>query len=239
MNKHPRITQRSETSQRREAMKSWSEGASGRRALATVALAVATAFGAGIALAVEQSGESKDMTLVGHVGLQGRGAYQPNVITYPDGRTIAFAGLHSAPNLGGAPGPLPNPLNGGALEDNGTMIIDITDPKKPVETFHIPVPVTGGQAQMARLCLGSDLPGGTPGKVYLLRNIQGSTAAGYEVWDVTDIHAPVLLSALRNLRSTHKDWWECKTGIAYMPGSKDATRGKPLWRESQSMLIVD
>src|SRR6266404_5470230 len=183
MNKHPRITQRSETSQRREAMKSWSEGASGRRALATVALAVATAFGAGIALAVEQSGESKDMTLVGHVGLQGRGAYQPNVITYPDGRTIAFAGLHNAPNLGGAPGPLPNPLNGGALEENGTMIIDITDPKNPVETFHIPVPVTGGQAQMARLCLGSDLPRGISGKVYLLRNIQGNTAqmSGYEI----------------------------------------------------------
>ncbi len=157
-------------------MKSWSEGASGRRALATVALAVATAFGAGIALAVEQSGESKDMTLVGHVGLQGRGAYQPNVITYPDGRVIAFSGLHSGPNLGGVDSPLPNPLKGGALEENGTMIVDITDPKKPVETFHIPVPVHGGQAQMARLCLGSDLPHGTPGNVYLLRNIQGSVA---------------------------------------------------------------
>ena len=44
---------------------------------------------------VEQSGEQKDMTLVGHVGLQGRGAYQPNVITYPDGRVIAFAGLQT------------------------------------------------------------------------------------------------------------------------------------------------
>src|SRR5437660_2162846 len=199
-----------ETSQRREAMRSGSEGATGRRALAAGVLAVATAFSAGSALAVEQSGEQKDMTLVGHVGLQGRGAYQPNVITYPDGRTIAFSGLHSAPNLGGAPGPLPNPLNGGVLEENGTMIVDITDPKNPVETFHIPVPVKGGQAQMARLCLGSDLPGGTPGKVYLLRNIQGNAAqlSGYETWDVTDIHKPVFLAALRNIRSTHKDWWE-------------------------------
>jgi hypothetical protein len=222
-------------------MKSGNEGARGRRALAAGALAVATAFGAGSALAVEQSGEQKDMTLVGHVGLQGRGAYQPNVIRYPDGRTIAFSGLHSGPNLGGAPGPLPNPLNGGALEENGTMIVDITDPKNPVETFHIPVPVKGGQAQMARLCLGSDLPGGTPGKVYLLRNIQGSAAqlSGYETWDVTDVHKPKFLAALRNIRSTHKDWWECKTGIAYMPGSKDATFALPLWRQSQSMVIVD
>ena len=29
---------------------------------------------------------------------------------------------------------------------------------------------------MVRMCLGSELPGGTTGKVYLLRNIQGSTA---------------------------------------------------------------
>src|SRR6266849_6406783 len=123
MKQHPGITQRSETSQRSEAMKLGSEGARRRRALAAGALAVATAFGAGSALAVEQSGESTDMTLVGHVGLQGRGAYQPNVITYPDGRVIAFSGLHSGPNLGGVDSPLPNPLNGGKLEDNGTMII--------------------------------------------------------------------------------------------------------------------
>ena len=241
MKQHPSITRRLATSQTKEGMKSLSGGARGRRALAAGALAVATAFGAGSALAIKQSGEQKNMELVGHVGLQGRGAYQPNVITYPDGRTIAFIGLHSGPNLGGAPGPLPNPLNGGKLEDNGTMIIDITDPKHPVETFHIPVPVAGGQAQMVRLCLGSDLPKGIPGKVYLLRNIQGTTAqlSGYETWDVTDVRKPVFLAALRNIRSTHKDWWECKTGIAYMPGSKDATWGSPLWRTSQSMVIVD
>jgi hypothetical protein len=210
-------------------------------ALSAATLAVLAFSASALAADIAQSGEQKNMQLVGHVGLQGRGSYQPNVIVYPDGRTIAFAGLHNAPNLGGAPGPLPNPLNGGKLEENGTMIIDITDPKHPVETFHIPVPVKGGQAQMARMCLGSDLPGGTPGKVYLLRNIQGNAAqlSGYETWDVTHVHAPVFLAAVRNLRSTHKDWWECKTGIVYMPGSKDATFGLPLWRQSQSMLIYD
>jgi hypothetical protein len=219
-------------------LSSWNRSKRGRVALCAGVLAL-LAFSAGNALAIKQSGEQRNMKLVGHVGLQGRGAYQPNVIVYPDGRTIAFAGLHNAPNLGGSPGPLPNPLNGGKLEDNGTMIIDITDPKHPVETFHIPVPVTGGQAQMARLCLGSDLPHGIPGKVYLLRNIQGSSASGYETWDVTDIHHPVFLAAVRHLRTTHKDWWECKTGIVYMPGSKDASFGLPLWRQSQSMIIYD
>ncbi len=207
------------------------------RVIALFAATVAAlAFSASALADITQSGEQKDMKLVGHVGLQGRGAYQPNVIQYPDGRTIAFAGLHSGPNLNGSPGPLPNPLNGGKLEDNGTMIVDITDPAHPVEKFHIPVPVTGGQAQMARLCLGSVLPGGNPGAVYLLRNIQGSTTAGYEIWDVTDVSSPKPVAALRGIRSTHKDWWECNTGIAYMPGSKNAA---PLWRQSQSMLVYD
>jgi hypothetical protein len=207
------------------------------------ALAVATAFGAGSALAISQSGEQRNMRLVGHVGLQGRGAYQPNVIVYPDGRTIAFVGLHNAPNLNGAPGPLPNPLKPGSpLEDNGTMIIDVTDPKHPVETFHIPVPVTGGQSQMVRMCAssGSDLPHGTPNHVYLMRNVQGTAAqmSGFEVWDVTDIHAPFLASAIRGLRNTHKVWWECNTGIAYMPGSLDVPAPNR-WRQGQSMVIMD
>src|SRR5690242_16691907 len=73
-----------------------------RRVLRTVLFAAALAILAVSvnALAAEQSGEQNQMRLVGHVGLQGRGAYQPNVITYPDGRVIAFSGLHNAPNLG-------------------------------------------------------------------------------------------------------------------------------------------
>jgi len=198
-----------------------------RVALSAAALAI-LALGAGSALAISQSGEQKNMRRVGHVDLQGRPSYQPNVIVYPDGRTIAFAGTHG--------GSKPNPLKGGVVEQNGTMIVDITNPERPVEKSHIPVPVAGGQAQMARMCLGSDLPGGISGHVYLLRNIQGSSASGYEIWDVTDVTSPQPIAALRGIRSTHKDWWECKSGIAYMPGSKNAA---PLWRTSQSMLVYD
>ncbi len=206
------------------------------------ALAVSTS-----AVAIEQSGEQRNMQRVGHVDLQGRPAYQPNVIQYPDGRTIAFSGMHnntpvtvpSCPN----PSPnntLPNPLKGGACEPNGTMIIDVTDPKKPVEKFHIPVPVGGGQSQSERLCLGSDLPKGVHGKVYMLRNLQGSAAqlSGYEVWDVTNVLSPSLVMAVRGLRNTHKPWWECNTGIAYLPGSLDVPAPNR-WRQGQSMLIYD
>src|SRR6266704_2229167 len=207
-------------------------------ALSAATLAV-LAFGAGSALAISQSGEQNDMKLVGHVDLQGRGAYQPNFIKYPDGRIIAFAGMHPSPNLNGVPaGAVKNPLNSNVAEHNGTMIIDITNPKNPVQKYHIPGSA-GGTYTMVRLCLGSDLPVGITGHVYMLRNVQGGSLSGYEVWDVTNlppVGVPVLVSAVRNLRSTHKSWWECKTGIAYLPGSKNTA---PLWRQSQSMLIYD
>src|SRR3954453_6288769 len=135
MKQHRGITLSVATSPRRVAMKVGSEGPRGTRALAAGTLAMTMAFGVGSALAITQSGEQQNMELVGHADLQGRGAYQPNVIVYPDGRTIAFSGLHNAPNLGGAPGPLPNPLNGGKLEENGVMIIDFTDPSNPVQKF--------------------------------------------------------------------------------------------------------
>ncbi|MEO5697744.1 MAG: hypothetical protein ABIQ60_11505, partial [Burkholderiaceae bacterium] len=180
---------------------------------------------------IRQSGEQKSMKRVGHTDLQGRGAYQPNVIVYPDGRTIAFVGTHG--------GTRPNPLKGGVVEPNGVMIIDVTHPDRPVEKAHIPVPVAGGQSQSVRMCLGSDLPNGNPGNVYLMRNVQGSNASGFEVWDVTNVSNPTLVGAMRNLRNTHKPWWECKTGIAYLPGSLNASYGFPLWRQGQSMLIVD
>jgi len=166
------------------------------------------------------------MRRVGHTDLQGRPAYQPNFIKYPDGRVIAFVGTHS--------GTRPNPLNGGAVERNGTMIIDVTDPKNPVEKFHIPAPA-GGQSQMARLCLGSTLPGGAAGHVYLMRNVQGGTSSGYEVWDVTNVTGPTLAGELRGISNTHKQWWECNTGVAYLPGSVTAQN----WRQRQSMVIVD
>jgi len=207
------------------------------RARAGTLVAVAVAMMAGQVLAddhrgIGQSGEQRNMRRVGHVDLQGRPAYQPNVIVYPNGRTIAFVGTHG--------GTRANPLNGGVVEPNGTMIIDATDPSRPVETFHLPVPVEGGQAQMARMCLGSDLPGGAAGHVYLMRNIQGSTASGYEVWDVTDIRNPKFAGALRGIRNTHKLWWECNTGIAYMPGSLDVPEGSgQRWRQGQSMVVVD
>ena len=142
------------------------KGMSGRKVLRThrAAAAVGAAFAvvAGAAQAIDQSGEQKDMRRVGHADLQGRAAYQPNFIRYPDGSVIAFVGTHSNTTDNG---PRPNPLNGGAVEPNGTMIVDVTDPRNPVEKFHIPAPNANGSRRRnrTRMCLGSDLPGGVSG----------------------------------------------------------------------------
>jgi hypothetical protein len=191
---------------------------------------------------VSQSGEQKNMRRVGHADLQGRAAYHPTFKLYPDGSIIAFVGTHSSATSSLPPGsidsnvPKLNPLTKN-IEPNGTMIVDITNPSRPVETFHIPGPAAGAQTQSNRVCLGSELPQGTPGRVYMMRNVQTGnlTLSGYEVYDVTDIRAPKLVSSIRNMRNTHKHWWECKTGIAYLPGSMNT----PRWRQGQSMVIVD
>ncbi len=217
-----------------------------RLAALSAALAAALALAAGDAAAISQSGEATNMIRLGHTDLQGRPTYQPNVIRYPDGRTILFVGQH-----GGVPdgrvtncpaNTLPNPLKAGSpCENNGTMIIDVTDPRNPVEQSLIPAPTLGnsvGQSQMVRMCLGSQLPGGVPGKVYLLRNSQAGNAdiSGYELFDVTNTKNPTKISEMMRIRSTHKLWWECSTGLAFMPGSK---ADGPVWRQAQSMVIAD
>ena len=52
-----------------------------------------------------------------------------------------------------------------------------------------------------------------------MRNVQTNNnlaISGYQVWDVTDVAHPVKASELTGIRSTHKQWWECDTGITYM-----------------------
>src|SRR5712692_9529464 len=89
--------------------------------------------------------EAHDMELVGHDDLQGRSAYQPT-IHQQRGRVIAYVGHHG--------GKARNPLTS-ADEDNGTSIVDVTDPSRPKYLVHVPGPTGGpeqGGAQMARAC---------------------------------------------------------------------------------------
>src|SRR5438132_3177367 len=108
--------------------------------------------------------EARDMELVGHDDLQGRSAYQPTIFKQGD-RFIAYVGHHG--------GKARNPLTG-VDEDNGTSIVDVTDPTKPRYLAHIPGAPGGseqGGAQMVRVCEGDTLPRGAKGKTYLLRTL--------------------------------------------------------------------
>src|SRR5689334_22798544 len=117
-------------------------------------VAIAAGLLAGGALA-RDDGEARNMKVVGVNDLQARSTYQPTVHKQ-GGRYILYAGHHplAGPGEGlGGPGTLPsfNPLTG-RNEENGTSIVDVTDPRRPRYLFHLPVPNgTGGGAQMVRV----------------------------------------------------------------------------------------
>ena len=84
---------------------------------------------------------------------------------------------------------------------------------------------------MARVCDGSALPRADKSKVYLLRTFGGSA---HEVWDVTDPAKPNRVTVIvSGLRDTHKSWWECDTGIAFL------VSGVPDWRTRRMTQIYD
>jgi hypothetical protein len=191
----------------------------------TTAVVVAV-LGSALAVTVtaQQRPESRDMTVVGSNDLQARSSYQP-VIQKQGDRWIAYIGHHA--------GSMPNALTG-KMEDNGTSVVDVTNPKQPRYIAHIPgggEQPGQGQAQMVRTCSGADLPKADKSKFYLLRSL-GTT--GHEVWDVTIPEKPSRLTLIvNNLKDTHKSWWECETGIAYLVG------GDPAWRTLRMAKIYD
>jgi hypothetical protein len=84
---------------------------------------------------------------------------------------------------------------------------------------------------MVRVCSGNDLPHGEKGKYYLLRAF-GNTS--HEIWDVTDPSKPNRVTVVvSGLRDTHKNWWECDTGIAYL------VSGPVGWRVPRMAQIYD
>src|SRR5215469_7689125 len=180
-----------------------------------------------VAPAAQQRGktEKSNMELVGYNDLQARSAYQP-VIQKQGERWIAYVGHHA--------GMQPNPLTG-QDEPNGTSVVDVTDPKHPKYIAHIPGEGGGGGeaggAQMVRACSGADLPRADKNKFYLLRSYGNSA---HEIWDVTDPARPTRLTVVvSGLRDTHKSWWECDTGIAYL------VSGVIGWRVTRMAQIYD
>ena len=139
----------------------------------------------------QHGAESSNMALLAHEPLQGRSAYQP-VVQEQRGRWIAYIGHHGGKTL--------NALSG-REEDNGTSIVDVTDPRKPRLVAHIPgEPGQGetGGAQMVRVCSGAQLPKADKSKFYLLRTYGN---LGHEVWDVSTPEKPAKFRSAGSLPS--------------------------------------
>ena len=189
-------------------------------------LALAVVLALAVAPAAAQAPESRDMRLVGHHDLQARSAYQPLIVKQGD-HFIAYVGHHG--------GNKPNPLTG-AVELNGTSILDVTDPRAPKYLHHIPGAAgeaEAGGAAMVRVCSGDELPRAVKGHWYLLRTL-GRLA--HEIWDVTEPARPTMVTTVvAGLGETHKNWWECASGIGYL-----VSDGRPQgWRTNRMTKIYD
>jgi len=177
-------------------------------------MALALAASVAVFAHAQHPAEQKNIELVGYDDLQARSAYQP-LVQQQGARWIAYVGHHGGKSL--------NPLTG-KVEDNGTSILDVTDPKAPKYLAHIPgEPGEGesGGAQMVRTCSGDVLPKGEKGKMYLLRT-HGNLS--HEIYDVTQPEKPVLLTTVAKVKGTHKNWWECDSGIAYLVSGTEGWR---------------
>ena len=173
------------------------------------------------------------LRLVGQHDLQGRSAYQPVIHPYGD-RRILFVGHHA--------GEARNAMTG-SVEVNGLSIIDVTNPASPTYLAHMPP--TGTEArftQHVQVCDGRALPNADDRKVYLIRT---NGNVGYEVVDVTDPAKPVFVTTIastgvssrptsnRGTRETHKMFWDCQTGIAYLNGTAAG------WRVTRVLQAFD
>ena len=83
---------------------------------------------------------------------------------------------------------------------------------------------------MVRICDGKALPKGDRNAVYMLRTFGGEA---HEIWNVADPANPVLVTRIGGLKDTHKNWWECDTGIAFL------VSGAPDWRTRRMTQVYD
>jgi hypothetical protein len=200
-------------------------------ARAIIALAAAGAVTSALAQMqkIGDPPEAKNMELIGYDDLQGRSSYEP-VVQHQGTRYIAYIGHH------GGTREIPKPVNllNGQPEFSGTSIVDVTDPAHPKYLAHIPGQegtYEQGGAQMARVCDGKSLPRADHDAVYLLRAVG---KLGHEIYNVADPANPKLVARITNAyNDTHKNFWECDTGIAYL------VSGVPGWRVNRMTEIFD
>ncbi len=149
--------------------------------------------------------QSSNTRLVGVHDLQGRSALQ-----------VTLRGDWCY--VGHLPGHGINPLTG-ADEPNGTSILDVSDPTRPVLVSHIPAGPKMNCRSVQMITSPRD------GRDYLIRNHEGvpdnmQDEHALEVFDVTDRAKPALVSRITAtpygpLTWAHKGWWDEGSGLYF------------------------
>ena len=158
--------------------------------------------------------EASNMKLVGWSDLQARSAYQPTIHKQGE-RWIAYIGHH------GGTDDIPTPVNPMTGQPSPTAPRSSTSPIRRRRNTCATSPARRASTRTAarRWCgcaTAAQLPKGDKTAVYMLRSFGGQA---HEIWNVADpSQAQLLITRLEGLRDTHKNWWECDTGIAYLVG---------------------
>jgi hypothetical protein len=118
-------------------------------------------------------------------------------------------------------------------EDSGTSIVDVTDPRKPRYLAHIPGEPGQGERAARRWCASATarscpraIEQGLPAAH--LRQPRARSLGRHRAGEAR-AHRVVV----DKLKGTHKNWWECDTGIAYL------VSGLPDWRTRRMTQIFD
>jgi len=130
---------------------------------------------------------------------------------------FAYVGHHTGTAM--------NPLTG-AVEPNGTSIVDVSDPANPNTSLTFRAQTHAGEeaggAQMVR-CLQRERSchNGGAGEVVPCFDLWGPRRRKFMMSPIRP--TPSRLTVIvEGLTGTHKNWWECDTGIAYLVGNKSS-----------------
>ena len=164
------------------------------------------------------AGESHQTRLVGFSDLQGRDALQ--VTLRGDWCYVAHL-----------PGNRLNSLTGQS-EDNGTTILNVSQPKHPTIVAHIPG-VSGANCRAVQV-----VENYYDGNDYLIRNHETKSAWDFQIFKITDRSNPVYVSSITGtpagpLTFAHKGWWDEATGLYF------AAAGEPGFRPGAHLVIWD
>ena len=169
------------------------------------------------------------MELVGHNDLQGRSGYQPLIINQ-DGRQIAYVGHHNNQQ------PLMNPLSGKVEAERDLDRRRDRPGQDQIPHAHSGPPRDRGGRWSA--------DGARVQRQHAAARREGQVVTAAAAWRAARTRygtSPTrrsrrkLTTVVDNLTGTHKSWWECDTGIAYLV----ANNSKEGWTGGNHLKIYD